>query len=265
MKLRDNVVVRFSGFHGRDRSKPITDPANLTIREALEGWLDVTGHLRVWDYAVSYGAQGELPLANLPVLAMDLRYYRDIGVEGIFLQHDFPVAADLRDLKLWVLSKLLEEPDRDHEELVREFTDGFYGPAGGIVRRYLELLESRMARLPVFIGYQAPAADYDYLDRKFLRRAQRIFDRAERKVLGNRLLKRRLDHARLSLDRATLWRWPGVPDRDNVVERYHNTWRAQIEIRYPEESRRAVMAEVEHEIEFLQKRYNYAIAGEVLE
>jgi hypothetical protein len=264
MSLRENVVVRFSGFHTRDRSKPVTDPANRAIREALEGWKEVAAHLRVWDYAVSYGVPGDLPLANLPVLARDLRYYLSVGVEGIFLQLDFPVAADMRDLKLWVLSKLLENPARDHNLLVEEFTDGFYGPAGALVRRYLGLLERRTARQPGFIGHQAEAGDYEYLDRKFLLRAQRIFDRAGERVRGDRLLNRRLDHARLSLDRATLWRWPGGLDRDAVVSRYRDTWSTEIGIRYRAEARQAAMAEVDREIEFLQKSYNRAIAGEEL-
>ncbi len=262
MRLRENVVVRFSGFHARDRSKPVTDPANRVVREALEGWTEVAAHLRVWEYAVSYGANGDLPLANLPVLAQDLRYYLAIGVEGIFVQLDFPVATDMRDLKLWVLSKLMEDPARDHERLVEEFTSGFYGTAGAMVRRYLRLLERRAQGCPGFLGYRAEAADYRFLDPRFMRRAQRIFDRAMRRVRGNSVLEQRLDHARLSLDRATLWLWPGGMDRDAVLTRYRETWQREIAARYPAASRQAAMADVDGEIELLQKSYNRAVAGE---
>lgn len=265
LKLRHNVVVRFSGFHARDRSKPVTDRANRAVRQALEGWKEVAAHLRVWEYAVSYGPDGDLPLANLAVLARDLRFYHSAGVEGIFLQHDFPVSADMRDLKLWVLSKLMEEPGRDLEQLVEDFTDGFYGPAGRYVRRYRGLLRRRAEGRAGFIGYHARAADYVHLDRKFLLRAQRIFDRAVRRVRGDRVLEQRLDHARLSLDRATLLRWPGSLDRDAVVARYRNSWLTQTGLRYPGESGRAVMAEVDSELDALQKSYNRAVAGEELQ
>jgi hypothetical protein len=262
LKLRANVVVRFSGFHARDRSRPLRDPANRAVSEALEGWTATTAHLRIWEYAVSYGDHGDLPLAILPVLAEDLRLYRSMGVEGIFLQLDFPVAADMRDLKLWVLSKLIEDPDRELEGLVEEFTEGFYGPAARYVRRYRELLGRRTERRPGFIGYSAQAADYGHLDRRFLRKAQRIFDMAMRSVRGDAVLEDRLDHARLSLDRATLWRWPGGMDRDAVIARYRDTWLTQAALRYTGEAVRAAMAEVEAEIEIIQKSYNRVVAGE---
>jgi hypothetical protein len=199
------------------------------------------------------------------VLAHDLRYYRDIGVEGIFLQHDFPAAMDMRDLKLWVLSKLLEDPGRDHGQLVMEFTDGFYGPAGRFVRRYLDLLECRAERQEGFIGHQAEIADHGYLDRSFLLRAQRIFEKAGRRVRGDATLTRRLNSARLVLDRATLWRWPGSLDRDAVLARYRNSRLDGIALRYPEGFRQAAKAALDREIDLMQKSYNRALDGEELQ
>ena len=52
-----------------------------------------------------------------------------------------PRGVDLRDLKLWCVLKLIEDPTRDPRELVLDFTDGFYGPAGTTIREYLRALE----------------------------------------------------------------------------------------------------------------------------
>ena len=47
----------------------------------------------------------------------------------------------LTDLKAWLMMKLLEDPYRDYDELLATFTDGFYGPAGSVIREYLDALE----------------------------------------------------------------------------------------------------------------------------
>jgi hypothetical protein len=254
IKLRDNVVVRFSALQNRKMSRPLDDPVNRIAREALEGWLAATSHLIVWDYAVSYGPDGDMPLANLPLLADDFRGYLASGVEGIFLQQDFPVGADMRALKLWVLAKLMEDPHRDLELLVEQFTDGYFGAAGKRVRRYLLLLERAMQKHSPEIGYGSSAVEYIHLDSRFLRRAQAIFDGAEKAIAGDALLLRRLRHARLSLDRATLLL---SPESKGVAERYRNTWRTEIMRVYPASERAALLEDVERELSvLLSHRYN---------
>ena len=88
------------------------------------GWRRAAPNLRIWDYTVIFGPDGDLPLPNLGYLADDLRVYLEHGVDGLFVQHVHPIAGDLRDLKLWMLLKLLEDPHRDASALVREFTEG---------------------------------------------------------------------------------------------------------------------------------------------
>jgi hypothetical protein len=254
IKLRDNVVVRYSAFQSRKMSRALNDPVNRVARKALDGWLDATSHLIIWDYAVSYGADGDLPLANLPLLAEDFRLYLASGAEGIFLQHDYPIGADMRALKLWVLAKLMEDPHRDLDRLVEQFTDGYYGSAGKRIRRYLALLGRAMARRSPKIGYGSTAVEYTHLDQRFLRRAQAIFDRAEESIKGDALLLRRLRHARLSLDRATLLL---RPESRSVAERYRNTWRTEIMRAYPASERAALLEDVERELSvLLSHRYN---------
>lgn len=247
-KLRPNVVVRLSALQRRDFSKPVSDRAHREYQRAIDGWRRVTAHLRIWDYSVTFGPEAELPLPNLPVIAADLRYYFEHGVEGLFIQHEAAILADMRDLKVWVLLKLLEDPQRDVRALVQEFTEGYYGASGGAIRDYLDLLERAVARRPSRIRYPAKAAQYRYLDAEFLREAQGLFDRAEELVAGDPLLLGRVRYARLSLDRATLLRWsPGLGksarsraalDPRAIADRYWETAGEEIERRIPNDVER---------------------------
>lgn len=243
MRLRDNVVVRLSALQRRDFSKPITHRRHRSYRRAIREWGAITTHLRVWDYSVTFGEGSELPLPNLKLLAQDFRYYREHGIEGVFIQHDGPVRSDMRDLKLWVLLKLLEDPYLDVDALVREFTDGYYGAAGESVRAYLALLEQALARRPSHIDYPARPEQYRYLSGRVLREGQQLFDRAEARVAGDPELLRRLRFARMSLDRATLLRWNVALRRSAaadqldpraVARRYWRTANEQIEQRLDE-------------------------------
>jgi hypothetical protein len=259
LRLRDNVVVRLADLQYRDFSKPVTHRANRKVRRAVEGWARRTRHLRIWGYTVTFGrSANNLPLPNLKVVARDFRYYRRRGVEGLFIQHDHPVLADMRDLKAWVVFKLAEDPDRDVVDLVLDFTDGFYGAAGRTVREYLNALERAARRKPAAIRFPTEADQFRYLTPEFLRRGQSLFDRGEREIAGQ---LHRLRHARLSLDRATLLRWderlagpaprPGAGDpidlRD-VAERYRATAYQQIELRLRAHQRERARARVEDEI-----------------
>jgi hypothetical protein len=264
-RLRDNVVVRLSALQRRDFSLPLSDAAHEELRRTIRGWLAVAPRLRIWDYAVIYGENGDLPLPNLPVLASDLRSYSDWGIDGVFVQLDYPLSSDLRALKRWVLLRLLQDPAADPDALVKEFTRGYYGRAATRLRRYLELLERQAASSPARIGFTASARDFAYLDAPFLLEAHALFDAAERVVRGDGVLLRRVRRARLTLDRATLWRWEtvfgagesaGNLDRSAVAERYRATWYAEIGLRMPATTRRAARAEVDREIVFLDARFH---------
>ena len=241
-RAADNVTVRVSGLYQRDFAKPVSDPANRSYLDALHGWRGKVKHLRIWDYPRNYAREGELPLPNLPVLAEDFRLYRELGVEGIFVENGQPVGSDMRDLKLWVLAKLLEDPARDQRALAREFIDGFYGPAARPIRRYRDLLQRAAARTRPSIQYIPGIEDFTHIDRNLVMRGQKLFDRAERKAAGDPDLLRRIRDARLTLDRAMLAKWreldaqkPLPFDRWEMIRRFRLNSHAQIEIRLKED------------------------------
>lgn len=245
VRARDDVIVHFSGLQWRDFSKSILDPENRKVRDAFLGWRRAAKHLWTWDYSATIGNYHELPLPTLANAARDLRWYRDQGVEGVFVEADYPISAHLRDLKVWVLLKLLEDPRRDLDALVREFTDGYYGPAGPRIRDYLEYLEQAAGRRPARIVMEPDPWDYEYLDAEFFRTAYRIFDEAAASVRDDPARSRRVRHARLSLDRAALFLWsdlseeakddpraPALPfSKESVLDQCERTWAEQVRFR----------------------------------
>ncbi len=130
----EGVVVRVAGYGVRDQIRPASDPGNARYRGALERWAALAPGFWVWDYALSFHDRFALPFPNLRTFGPDLRTYRDLGVSGLFVQFDPGLGGELHDLKVWVLAKLAEDPDRDSNALVREFLRGYYGPAARHLR-----------------------------------------------------------------------------------------------------------------------------------
>lgn len=262
IRPHDNVIIRLCDTHS-NFTKPITAPENAAFREHLMSWAAIAKNLRVWDYAVSYAPYYGLPLPTVHTYPVDYRFYAEHNVEGVLTEHEYPILADLRDFKIWMMMKLLEDPYRDYTGLVRTFTDGFYGPAGAQVREYLKRLEAASEAKVSYLSMGASPHQYRYLDLDFVRSAQETFDEAEKAVGGDPVLLPRVRHARLPLDRASVvcyprlvkqWVAAGNPpetmplDRDAIARRYKETWYAEIARRIPEKRRAAATAEADEEV-----------------
>ncbi len=255
IRPRDNVIIRLTDTTS-NQILPMTDARNHAFRENVEAWSKISKNLRIWDYAVNYGYPG-LPLPNAATFAPDYRFLKAHNVEGIFTEHEYPILADMRDFKVWVQCKLLENPDLNYAGLTKEFTDGFYGRAGVHVRRYINALQDEADKVGKEKGYEdmtwfIPPKPYNYLSPDFLLRANAIFDEAERAAGANTVLQRRVRHARMPLDRyinlfyrtlARQWGKAGYPaeklpfDRDKISARSLQSWNEQIDLRLPEINR----------------------------
>jgi len=248
IKPRDNVIVRLCDTES-DPTKPITSEENTKFREHLLSWARIAKNLRVWDYAVTYANPVGMPLPTMQTYDDDFTFYSQHNVEGVFTEHEFGIIGDMRDLKIWMMIKLLENPGADYNKLVQTFTDGFYGPAGKLVREYLTALETEAKAKKSYANWSSTPMSLTYLNLGFINRAQRIFDGAEKAVGDDAALLRRVRHARLPLDRATVvtytrlnseWQTQGQPagqappSRDLMAQRAMNTWMAEANLRLPE-------------------------------
>jgi hypothetical protein len=257
IRPRDNVVIRLTDTTS-NLLQPATDDRNHLFRDNVIAWGKITKNLRVWDYAVTFNYLG-LPMPTAFTYPADLRFLRANNVDGIFVEHEFPILSDMRDFKIWMQCKLYEDPYRDYHALVREFTDGFYGPAGVHVRRYIYALQNAVQTDGKANGYEevtwmTMAKQYSYLSLDFLIKADAMLNDAERAAGANPILQRRVRHARLSLDRymslyhgdlATQWIKRGKKpesfplDLTKISTRALQSWNEQIDFRLPEAEREA--------------------------
>lgn len=247
IKPRDNVTIRLTDTKS-NLVAPITAPENHIFHDNIVNWGKITKNLRVWDYAITYVYPG-LPTPTIHTYPADLKFWAEHNVKGIFVEHEYEVRADMRDLKIWLQCKMFEDPYQNQNALIKEFTDGYYGAAGTFVRRYLTLLEESSRKNSTHLSWFASPGAHTHISVDFIQQANAIFDQAAAAIAGNKALERRVAHARLPLDRAITARYELLTrkwaldgnkpeafplDKNAALERYQRTWAEQIDFRMAE-------------------------------
>lgn len=127
---------------------------NKEFYDRFMGWKSVVGErLFVWNYAANY-KHYLYPFWNFKTMANNYRFFHTHSVKHL-LDHgpcetEFVEFAELRT---YVSSKLMWNPNLDTKVLMKDFVKGYYKEAAEEVWEYLQLLEENFARVDRETGY----------------------------------------------------------------------------------------------------------------
>ena len=198
IRPRENVVIRLCSieccmWHAYDECEQ-----NQAFLKDLKDWGALAPHLYIWDYVTDF-AQYCLPVANWKTLQPHIKDFQENHAIGILEEGDYQtVSCELREMRTWLLSKLMWNPDADVDALIRDFSDGYYGPAGRYIREYLDL-EERILRRPGVHGncYVHPS-DTMFTD-EFILEGRKLFALAKEAVAQQPELYDRVETAEMPL------------------------------------------------------------------
>ncbi len=125
----DNVLVRLC-FIGGNFAFPLDSPVNAVCREQLEEWSRIAPRLSIWTYEADFN-NFYIQHPNIRNFAADLRLFRDHHVCTIFEEATAQSwgCEDFAELRVYLVSKLMWNPDVDQAALTAEFVNGYYGAA----------------------------------------------------------------------------------------------------------------------------------------
>ena len=215
---RENVVIRLCSIeccllHGYDECEQ-----NREFLRDLEAWGKIAPHLYIWDYVTDFALYC-LPVANWRTMQSHIQDFRDNHAIGILEEGDYQTpTCELRELRTWLLSKLMWNPDADVEYLIRDFTDGYYGAAGRYIRDYLALEDSILRRPDMHTNCYASTSHPMFTD-EFIREGRRLFAEAKAAVAADSALVARVETAEFPLCLLQMERMPeeGVRDGADVL------------------------------------------------
>ena len=196
IKPRRNVVIHF-GVLDRNHKFPIPKVGNF--RRYLQTWTRIAPRVYMWDYDANFH-QFMQPHPNHRVVAESLRFYKEQGVRGVFVQGNWGPCAEFMHMRAYVTSQLMWNPDQDDKALMTEFLNGYYGAAGPHLLEYLEVIERAIHRqADQWLGAYS-STTRAWLTLEDLNTATRLFDRAAQAVAGDDARLERVRRARVSIE-----------------------------------------------------------------
>lgn len=199
IKARGNVIVYGCFLTSGNVILTECEGNKKSTPSLLTGWSRFAGNIWAWDY-VSWGP----PYFSVyPVwyrMQEEYRYCKKIGVQGILAESEVfvparqPILPEFYEMRLWLMAKLMQDPDRDIDALIKDFMYGYYGTAGQYLYRYASMQKQRINLWP-----------HKMVDYSFIRDSHRLFDLAEKSVKGSPEMLERVKDARIWIDITSLY------------------------------------------------------------
>jgi hypothetical protein len=194
IRPRNNVVVRLCSIECCFAHDIKSCPRNQSFLADLEGWSAIAPNLYIWDYVV-YFQHYLMPYPNMYVLQPNIKTFRDNNAIGIMEQGAYQSrGGEFAELRSYLISRLLWDPECDVENVISDFFYGYYGRAGRYIREYFDLLYGRVTpETHMHIGnymYKEFSAEDTIFSGDFFEKASLIFKHAEQVADNEEVLHR---------------------------------------------------------------------------
>ena len=216
IRPRENVVIRFCSIECCFAHDFLTCPQNVDFVADMKGWAAIAPRVYVWDYVVNF-SNYVMPFPNFAVLQSNIQTLRDHNAIGIMEQAAYQSrGGDFSELKAYLISKLLWNPEAEVEPIINDFMYGYYKHAGQHVRDYFDLAQGLVSEDTHF-NIWIPATN-ELFTENFVKEAGMIFDKAERVADSPEVLAR-VELTRLPLLFLKCKRSPRDAIRDGSYDR----------------------------------------------
>lgn len=209
-----------------------TSPVHKSFRDDMTAWGKICKDIVIWDYVIQFQNLVS-PFPNLNVMQNNIRFYVKNNATGIFCQGNREKGGEFAELRGYLLSKLLWNPDCDVEALKQDFLKGYYGKAAPYISKYISLMENELAK-----SHQTLSMDGDpeahqrgYLSEENIKKYSELFDEAERKVNDDKRSLAHVQKERMPLMYVQLrLKYGTVPERRRILDRFtslaesNNVW-----------------------------------------
>ena len=124
IKPAPNVLIVEAGSYLLNHAVPYETsnaPDAVTYRRRLKGWLALTNNVRIWDYVTNFFYL-MCPFPNFEVQQKNLQYFARLGIKDIFMQGNIAKGGELPELRAYLLSRLLWNPNIRFDDVMDYFS-----------------------------------------------------------------------------------------------------------------------------------------------
>ena len=217
LQPRKNVVIRLCPIEACVAHSLESCPQNQSFLKDLKTWSSISPHLYIWDYIVNF-AHYVMPYPNFGALQPNIKTFQSNKAIGIMEQAAYQSrGGEFSELKSYLISRLLWNPDCNMEEVIDDFMYGYYGRSGRYIRQYFDLLQSRISpETHMHIGLRPN--DRIFSD-DFVNQSLQLFDKAGI-VAENDEILHRVEMASLPVLYLKCKRTPVIARNDGTYENF---------------------------------------------
>jgi len=217
IRPKDNVVVRFCSIECCFSHDFKSCPENQAFLKELNTWASLAPHLYIWDYVVNF-SHYVMPYPNFNVLQSNIKTFRDNNAIGIMEQAAYQSrGGEFSELRSYLISKLLWNPECDVDAVVNDFIYGYYGRSGKYVRQYFDLLQNQVTP-ETHIHLGLTPTDRIFTD-DFVTKSYEIFEEAK-KIADNEETLHHVEMASLPILYLKCRRTPVLARYDGTYEQF---------------------------------------------
>ncbi|MDP4207015.1 MAG: DUF4838 domain-containing protein, partial [Bacteroidota bacterium] len=188
------------------RSKPIEeDPSSRSFLKDIEDWGKISNHIYLWDYTVNFSHHIS-PFPNQHTLQPNIQFFSKNGAHEHFQQSNTDIGHEFSELKSYLISRLLWNPNVNADSVKNEFLTGYYKAAAPFIRNYIDRLEGEIISSGEGLDiYGSPVGHAStFLSEKNTQYYTECFNNAENAVKDDLQLLQRVKTARLPLEYALM-------------------------------------------------------------
>lgn len=217
IRPHNNVVVRLCSIECCFAHDFKSCTENKSFLDDLKKWSSLAPHLYIWDYVVNF-SHYVMPYPNFKVLQPNIQTLRENNSIGIMEQAAYQSrGGEFSELKAYLISRLLWNPDCDVEKVINDFMYGYYGRAGKFIRQYFDLTQSLITP-QTHIHFGLTPEDKIFSE-GYVNEASQIFDEAL-KVADNDEIAGRVEMASLQILYLKCKRTPVLAKYDGSYARF---------------------------------------------
>ena len=112
------------------------------IKNRFKKWSEITNHIYIWDYAINFDNYMDAH-PTLLIQQENLRFYKDLGVTGVFMQGNEDSYSAFENLKASIYAQLMENLDLDIPLAINKYLQHFSDEHGKFVADYYLQINQR--------------------------------------------------------------------------------------------------------------------------
>lgn len=205
VKPADNVQIMLCTIE-LNRSKPIAeDPLSISFLKDITDWGKISKNIYLWDYTVNF-SHHITPFPNLHTLQPNIQFFVKNNVNAHFQQTNTAIGHEFSELKAYMISRLLWNPNVNIDSVTTDFLNGYYGAGGVFIQKYINQLTSEIKKTGEWLDiYGHPMSHAKtFLSAENMVKYNQFFDDAENAVKGDPSVLQRVKVCRLPIQYAMM-------------------------------------------------------------